>query len=139
MCEAEVCSSLVSTHITISSIHISTLHPTQEQMFQLWQRDPTSMAYNSGFTAMLEGPLDVAALQAAARLVFERQQVSSCCSGVSDLPHIKDRVCGTNGAYERQQVRPSFVFHCSHCGLASSWVRRHRRSALCQLAARRSA
>ena len=47
----------------------------QEQFFQLWQRAPNSGAYNSGFTAVLQGPVDLAALQTAARLVFERQQV----------------------------------------------------------------
>ena len=48
---------------------------SQEQFFQLWNRDPASTAYNSGFAMVLQGPLDVAALQAAAQLVFERQQV----------------------------------------------------------------
>lgn len=43
-------------------------------MFRLWMRDPTSSAYNSGFTAVLQGQLDVAALQSAAQLMFERQQ-----------------------------------------------------------------
>lgn len=46
----------------------------QEQMFQLWVRAPNSSAYNSGFTAVLDGPLDAAALQRAAQLVCERQQ-----------------------------------------------------------------
>ena len=45
-------------------------------MFQLWLRDPASSAYNSGFSALLEEPLNMPALQAAAQLVVERQQVS---------------------------------------------------------------
>ena len=56
--------------------YISPLRLLQEQMFQLWLRDPASSAYNSGFSALLEGPLDMPALQAAAQLVVERQQVS---------------------------------------------------------------
>ncbi len=47
----------------------------QEQHFQLWERAPDSSAYNSGFTSVLRGPLDTAALQAATRMLFDRQQV----------------------------------------------------------------
>ena len=44
-------------------------------MFRLWTRNPSSSAYNSGFSAVVQGDLNVAALQSAAQLVFERQQV----------------------------------------------------------------
>ena len=63
------CSQCVFTYISPSCL-------LQEQMFQLWLRDPASSAYNSGFTAVLEGPLDLPALQTAAQLVVERQQVT---------------------------------------------------------------
>lgn len=46
----------------------------QEQFYQLWNRDRSSAAYNSGFMMVLHGPLDAVALQAAVQLVFERQQ-----------------------------------------------------------------
>lgn len=46
----------------------------QEQFYQLWNRDRSSTAYNSGFMVVLQGQLDPAALQAAMQLVFERQQ-----------------------------------------------------------------
>jgi hypothetical protein len=42
--------------------------------FQLWQKDPISTAYNSGFVSVLSGALDLGALQMAALLVYERQQ-----------------------------------------------------------------
>jgi hypothetical protein len=50
--------------------------PTQEQFFQLWERAPESAMYNSGFSAFLHGNLDVAALQAAAHMLCQRQEVS---------------------------------------------------------------
>ena len=54
---------------------LSLLQCVQEQFYQLWERAPDSSAYNSGFAAMLRGPVDVAALQIAARSLFKRQQV----------------------------------------------------------------
>ena len=74
--QSGVCAQFGMPH---GSDHTLFLDLTQEQMFQLWLRDPASSAYNSGFTAVLEGPLDMAALQAAAQLVFVRQQVSMAC------------------------------------------------------------
>ena len=53
----------------------NTSGPMQEQFYQLWESAPDSSAYNSGFTALLEGSLNVAALQAAVHTVYERQQV----------------------------------------------------------------
>lgn len=41
--------------------------------FQLWQREPSSTAYNSGFASVLQGSLDLGSLQMAALLVYERQ------------------------------------------------------------------
>jgi hypothetical protein len=88
----------------------------QEQMFQLWVRDPSSGAYNSGFSAVLEGPLDAAAMQAAMQMVFERQlslrtrfvtdgevpaqrivAVGSCeeCLPIERVPHEAGSLCQT--------------------------------------------
>ena len=71
-----------------ATVILSLLQCVQEQFYQLWERAPDSAAYNSGFAALLRGPVDVAALQIAARSLFERQQVrqkahteSSCRSG----------------------------------------------------------
>jgi hypothetical protein len=47
----------------------------QEQFYQLWENAPESSAYNSGFYLCLEGALDLDMLQAAAGMLFERQQV----------------------------------------------------------------
>jgi hypothetical protein len=47
----------------------------QEQFYQLWEQNPASSAYNSGFYLCLEGQLDVNLLRAAAALLVERQQV----------------------------------------------------------------
>lgn len=52
----------------------------QEQFYQLWENAPDSTAYNSGFELCLEGNLDLKALQAAAAMLFERQQVSSAAA-----------------------------------------------------------
>ena len=49
----------------------------QEQFYQLWERAPDSAAYNSGFTSYLRGPVNMPALQAAARMMFKRQQVGN--------------------------------------------------------------
>ena len=61
----------------------------QEQFYQLWENAPDSSAYNSGFYMCVEGGLDLHMLQAAVRMLFERQQVGrtqacgvlllSCC------------------------------------------------------------
>ena len=61
-------------HVLLVAVN-KTSGPLQEQFYQLWESAPDSSAYNSGFTALLEGPLNVAALQAAVHAVFERQQV----------------------------------------------------------------
>ena len=47
----------------------------QEQFYQLWENTPDSSAYNSGFYLCLEGALDFHMLQAAVRMLFERQEV----------------------------------------------------------------
>jgi hypothetical protein len=47
----------------------------QEQFYQLWENAPDSSAYNSGFYLCLEGNLGLDVLQAAVRMLFERQQV----------------------------------------------------------------
>jgi hypothetical protein len=49
----------------------------QEQFFQLWQLAPASSTYNSGFSAFISGDLDATALQLAAHMVFQRQEVQS--------------------------------------------------------------
>ena len=54
----------------------------QEQFFQLWQLAPASSTYNSGFSAFISGDLDATALQLAARMVFQRQEVQS---GTADM------------------------------------------------------
>jgi hypothetical protein len=54
---------------------IAPLSYQQEQFYQLWERAPDSSAYNSGFTAWIQGPIRLHALQAAARMVLKRQQV----------------------------------------------------------------
>ena len=47
----------------------------QEQFYQLWENAPDSSAYNSGFYMCVKGGLDLHMLQAAVRMLFERQQV----------------------------------------------------------------
>ena len=57
---------------------------TQEQFYQLWEQNPASSAYNSGFFLCLEGGLDMNVLQAAAALLFERQQVHRTCDCIGN-------------------------------------------------------
>ena len=47
----------------------------QEQFFQLWMSNPSSLAYNAGFVAGITGRLEIGALQTAAQLLFDRQEV----------------------------------------------------------------
>jgi AMP-binding enzyme C-terminal domain/Phosphopantetheine attachment site len=49
----------------------------QEQFYQLWENAPDSSAYNSGFYLCLEGAVDLPMLQAAATMLFDRQQVGN--------------------------------------------------------------
>ena len=47
----------------------------QEQFFALWQRDPTSAAYNTAWGVHLAGDLDLAALQRALNALVARHEV----------------------------------------------------------------
>jgi hypothetical protein len=104
----------------------------QEQFYQLWESAPESSAYNSGFYLCLEGALDLDMLQAAVRMLFERQQVGRTqargfsllfCLPCTPLhghpgPQHQASVSGLAGAaYAHQQGRwrslPSHAAHSS--------------------------
>lgn len=92
--------------------------------------DTASAAYNSGFSSMLLGPLHLPALQAAAALVFERQQVHH-----SVFRHMLEGIMlfDTNEhcisvllLMNAVQPSHSMCCHCRGCARASSRVQRQR-------------
>lgn len=72
----------------------------QEQFFRQWQRDPQSPANNVGFNAVITGNLDLAALQKAAVMVFERQQVSPACQAPATAVTVTRRGLGMVSMWE---------------------------------------
>ena len=66
----------------------------QEQFFQLWQLAPASNTYNSGFSAFISGDLDATALQLAACMVFQRQEVHFETADMQSTAYAIDRLAG---------------------------------------------
>lgn len=89
----------------------------QEQFFQLWQLDPSSLAYNSGFMTVLNGHLHLPALQAAAQLLFDRQQVSESGHHEHMLVKHAHSYVPHEGDIRRSHTL-TMLLYCRSCGRA---------------------
>lgn len=73
--EVEISRKDAAAHLFLATHACNMCVLLQEQFFRQWQSDRQPPANHVGFNAVIAGSLDLAALQKAAIMVFQRQQV----------------------------------------------------------------